>query len=379
MAVSAVGVGAWAVTDVMNDVQPGVALVGETPGQIIPDVNSIEGGINLLVIGSDSRAGQGDGYGDPKKETGVLNDVTMLLHVAEDHSNATIVSFPRDMRVPIPQCPRPEEDGGGFYSAMSSQPIHASLGYGGIACTAETVEQLTGLDIPFVGLVQFNGVVALSKALGGVDVCLAAPISDKHTDLDLPAGNVTLEGDLALQFLRTRYGVSDGSDLGRISNQQMFLSATVRELKEAGTLTDPVTLYSIAKVAAHNMDFSQNLRSLNTMVSIALTLKDIPNDKITFVQYPNHYGPDGEVYPTIQAAEVLMDAVKADKDLTITDGTGGSVPKDQKTIAPNTPETTNPSTASPGSSEAPDDSTVELPPGVYGQRADEVTCAAGNG
>lgn len=243
----------------------------------------------------------------------------------------------------------------------------------------ETGTKLAGLDIPFVGLVQFNGVVALSKALGGVDACLAAPISDKHTDLDLPAGNVTLEGDLALQFLRTRYGVSDGSDLGRISNQQMFLSATVRELKESGTLTDPVKLYSIAKVAAHNMDFSQNLRSLNTMVSIALTLKDIPNDKITFVQYPNHYGPDGEVYPTIQAAEVLMDAVKADKDLTITNGTGGSVPKDQKTTAPNTPETTNPSAAAPGSSEAPDDSTVKLPPRVYGQRADEVTCAAGNG
>ncbi|SEB44957.1 cell envelope-related function transcriptional attenuator common domain-containing protein [Paramicrobacterium humi] len=375
--VSVGGVAAWAVTDVVNTTSKGAVLAGETPGQAAPDINSIEGGVNLLLIGSDSRAGQGDGYGNPARETGNLNDVTMLLHVAEDHSNATVVSFPRDMFVPIPSCPRFNEDGEqvGSYPAMSRQKINTTLSYGGMACTVLAVEDLTGLDIPFAAEVQFNGVIALSNAIGGVEVCLAKSIKDSKTDLDLPAGNVSLKGKDALQFLRTRHGVSDGSDLGRISNQQLFLSALVRELKSAETLTDPVKLYSIAKVAATNMQFSQSLNNINTMVSIGMTLADIPTDKITFVQYPNYY-VDGGVSPLTTDANTLFDAIKQDKNLSVTGGTGGSIPQDGESTAP---PTTPPATDSPDSTTPPEDGTVELPDSIHGQNASLETCADGNG
>ncbi|GAB2526700.1 LCP family protein [Paramicrobacterium agarici] len=380
--VSATAVVAWAITDVVQTVPEGVTLAGETPGQPIPDINSIEGGANVLVIGSDSREGQGDGYG--QHETAKLNDVTMLLHIAEDHSNATVVSFPRDMYVPIPSCPKVDDEGnptGEYHYAMSRQKINTSLSYGGMACTVLTVEELTGIDIQYATMVQFNGVIALSNAIGGVEVCLAQSIKDPKTDLDLPAGNVSLKGKDALQFLRTRHGVSDGSDLGRISNQQLFLSALVRDLKSAETLTDPVKLYSIAKVAATNMTFSKSLNNINTMVGLARSLADIPTDKITFVQYPNYYEGDG-VAPLTSDAETLMDAIKADKNLSVTGGTGGSIPKDGETDGGTTEppaSTAPPETESPDSTKAPQDDTVELPDSIHGQNASQVTCADGNG
>lgn len=380
--VSAGAVGAWAINDIVQTVPEGVTLAGETPGQAIPDINSIEGGANLLLIGSDSRQGQGDGYGDPDKETSTLNDVTMLLHIAEDHSNATVVSFPRDMYVPIPSCEKVDDDGkptGEFYPAMSRQKINTSLSYGGMACTVQTVSELTGLEIQYAAMVQFNGVIALSNAIGGVEVCLADSIKDPKTDLDLPAGQVSLKGKDALQFLRTRHGVSDGSDLGRISNQQMFLSSLVRELKSAETLTDPVKLYSIAKVAATNMTFSNSLNNINTMVSLAMALSDIPTDKITFVQYPNYYQGDG-VSPLTTDAETLMDAIKADKNLSVTGGTGGSIVKGEEgDSGESTEPTTPPETEAPDSTAPPEDDTVELPDSIHGQNASLETCADGNG
>ncbi|MET0844049.1 MAG: LCP family protein, partial [Mycetocola sp.] len=281
--VSGSAIAAYAVWDIASSVAPPVTLANETPGVSAPDIDAIEGGVNLLLVGSDSRQGQDAIFGDASKETAVLNDVTMLLHISEDHSSATVVSFPRDMFVPIPACPK--EDGG-TYDSMTAQKINTTLSYGGLACTVLTVEKLTGLSIPFAAEVQFDGVIELSTAVGGVDVCVAEPIADDYTQTYLDAGTHTLEGMAALQFLRTRHGVGDGSDLGRISNQQVFLSSLVRTLKSSETLTNPSKLFGIAKAAASNMTLSTSLSNINTMVSIAMAMKDIPLEQVVFAQYP---------------------------------------------------------------------------------------------
>jgi anionic cell wall polymer biosynthesis LytR-Cps2A-Psr (LCP) family protein len=101
-----------------------------------PNIGSYPGGYNFLIVGSDTREGQG-GIGGVNE--GELNDVTMLLHVSEDHTSAVAVSIPRDMVVSIPECPDGE---GGTYSAMAAQPINVTLSYGGLACTVLTVEEL---------------------------------------------------------------------------------------------------------------------------------------------------------------------------------------------------------------------------------------------
>ncbi|MCU1419491.1 LCP family protein [Mycetocola sp.] len=380
--VSGSAIAAYAVWDIASSVAPPVALANETPGASAPDIDAIEGGVNLLLVGSDSRQGQDAVFGDVAKETAVLNDVTMLLHISEDHSSATVVSFPRDMFVPIPSCPK--EDGG-TYGAMAAQKINTTLSYGGLACTVLTVEKLTGLSIPFAAEVQFNGVIELSNAVGGVDVCVAEPIEDDYTQTYLDAGTHTLQGMDALQFLRTRHGVGDGSDLGRISNQQVFLSSLVRTLKSSETLTDPSKLFGIAKAAASNMTLSTSLSNINTMVSIAMALKDIPLDQVVFAQYPTEYGDingyEG-VLPLKGPAEELFDALAADEPLSLSGETGpGSVIDPnapvKETPAPTPPTTPAPNGTTPPTAEASEPGVV-LDKSVQGQTAGDYTCSKGN-
>ncbi|WP_166998906.1 LCP family protein [Paramicrobacterium fandaimingii] len=388
LALTVVGVAAWGVADVFGRLdRGGVSLPGNS-GQPIPDVNAIEGGFNLLLVGSDSREGQGDGFGDPKQLTGQLNDVTILVHISEDHSNATAISIPRDTFVDVPACPYPQDEDGtvpeGEQPPAGIQKVNRTLKHGGLGCTAATVQELTGLTVHYAGAIQFNGVTAMANAIGGVEVCLSEPIVDPKTNLDLPAGDVTLKGETALQFLRTRYGVGDGSDLGRISNQQVYMSALMRKILSGETLSNPVKLYKLANVAADNMTLSTELSNANTMVSIALALKGMPTENITFVKYPTGSGmlngQEGEI-PVEADAAALLDAVKADRSLSITGGTGeyGAVPKDGDSTEPpaDDGETTPPEddATAPPSADGP----VELPDSVKGQTAADETCSNGNG
>jgi LCP family protein required for cell wall assembly len=373
--VAGVSVGAITVNQLQSNIKT-VHLVGETQGPP-PALGSYEGGFNILIVGSDTRAGQG-GIGGV--DGGVLNDVTMLVHVSQDQTNAVAVSFPRDMVVPIPPCPR--EDGKGNYSGMSAMPINNTLAYGGLACTVVTVKALTGLDIPFAALITFDGVIQMSDAVGGVPVCVNGPMHDEYTGINLPAaGTYTLSGLEALEFLRSRHGVGDGSDLGRISSQQVYLSSLVRTVKSNDTLTNFGKLYGIAQAATTSMTLSDSLKNLNTMVSLALVLKKIPTSQITFVQYPSTTGVGGvyagKVAPLAAPAAALFQKIKDDQPFSLDSGTGrGSV------ADPNAPTATAtaPATASPSASATagPASSAAPVIPGVLGQTAAQYTCSKVN-
>jgi len=380
LGVSTAGVAAYAVLDVSGTAaaNKAVTLVDEKGNAVVPKVGAMDGAFNVLLAGSDSGGGNA-AYGDRGEE---LNDVTMVLHVSSDHKNATVISFPRDMFVAIPSCPDPK---GGSFDAMSRQKINSSLSYGGLACTVLTVEKLTGLDIPYAGVIEFDGVIEMSNAVGGVPVCVAGDINDPYTGLDVKAGDNTLEGSQALAFLRTRHGVGDGSDLGRISNQQVFLSSLVRTIKSADTLTNPLKVYGLAKAVVGNMKLSDSLQNVTTIASMAVALKDIDVSKVVFVQYPNHY-VDGGVAPTVDAADTLMSALKNDQPVTLTGDTGlGSEAAaggaaTQAPAAPTDPATQAPADGSTGgtsggSTDAGAGGSVTLPSDVHGQTAAEVTCS----
>ena len=233
--VSGASVGAIAFNSIYSK-RTVVALVGETEGPP-PQIGAIEGGFNILIVGSDTRGGQYGIGGDVADDSSVLNDVNILLHVSQDQTNAVAISFPRDMVVGIPECPW--DDGSGDTKGYSTEPINVALYYGGLPCVVLTVEELTGLPIQFAGMITFDGVVDMSDAIGGVDVCITAPMYDPYTGIDLPtAGTWKLSGFNALAFLRSRHGVGDGSDLTRISSQQVYLSSLVRTLKSQDTLGD---------------------------------------------------------------------------------------------------------------------------------------------
>lgn len=391
VALSGVATVAYAVWGLVQNVQ--TVDLGETNDvdAVEAGSQSIDGALTVLLVGSDSR--QGQEYDDG--EEGELNDVTLMLHVAEDHKSATVVSFPRDLMIPIPSCPGPNGEEN-YYSAMSEQQLNSTLSYGGLPCTVRTIEALTDMEIPYGGLVTFDGVIGMSNAIGGVDVCLAQPIVDPATDLDLPAGDNTLVGMEALQFLRTRHGVGDGGDTSRISNQQVFMSALVRKLKSAETLSDPVKVYGLAKAAVENMTLSSNMASVQFMQQVAATVQDIDLERINFVQYPTFSHPyeEGRLTPDYASAEVLFDVLEQGESFTVqSTGQGANAGSAAESgdagdagADGGTGETTEPADGAEDADAGADGADSEadaggsgtlLPENITGQAADNVTCSAG--
>ena len=342
----------------------------------VPDVGAIEGGVNLLIVGSDSREGQGDGFGDPDEETAVLNDVTMLMHISEDHSNASVVSFPRDMLVDVPACTDPEDPTGTLVRAVRREDQHGALSTAA-CCVVKTVEQLTGVTIPFAGIVQFLGVAGLSEAVGGVEVCVAEPIEDEHTDLYLPAGIHTLRASRPCSSCALAMASVTAAISARISNQQVFLSSLARTLQSNGTLGDPVKLYSIAKAALATWS-SPTLMDPTRMISIAKALKDTDLDKIAFIQYPTAYTEDGGAVVPTESADYssTRTAERPARDLRPAQPTRPSSRRgDPNARRPQRSRPRSPPTEDPETAPAP---TVEaLPSDVTGQTAAETRCSAG--
>ena len=300
--VSGAAIGAVMVNSLTTEIR---TVTFGTPGAApIPEIGAIEGGFNILIVGSDTRLGQDGIGGSFEDESANLNDVNILMHVSQDQTNAVVISFPRDMVVDIPECPA--EDGS--VKGFTTQPLNEALSAGGLNCVAMTITQLTGLPVQFAGTIDFTGVINMGDAIGGVPVCVDGPIHDDNTGLVIDqAGTYTLLGLDALAFLRTREHVGDGSDLTRISSQQVYLSSLVRTLKSQGTLGDLPKVYNLAKAALQSLQLSPSLASIDTMASIALALKDIPLENVAFVQYPGFTDGEGEYYGKVQPNRELGD------------------------------------------------------------------------
>lgn len=330
----------------------------------LPQIGAIPGGFNILIVGSDTREGQGGIGGTVEDDSGNLNDVNILLHVSQDQTNAVAISFPRDLVVDIPDC----VDENGDTKGWSTEPINVALFYGGLGCAVYTVENLTGLDIQFAGEITFYGVINMSDAIGGVDVCVDGPVIDEYTGLVLPqAGTYTLQGIDALAFLRSRHAVGDGSDLTRISSQQVFLSSLVRKLQSESTLRDVGKLVKLANAAAQNLQLSTSMASIDTMVSMALALKDIPPENVTFVSYPVVGYDERRVAPDWGTAQILFDYIRADQPF----GLEQAGDDRGSYLDPNAPPpTTDPSATPPPAK--------PIIPGLNGQTAADHTCSISN-
>jgi LCP family protein required for cell wall assembly len=380
VAVSTSSIGAIVVASLASNIDT-VTIGADEVETAVPSIGAYEGGFNILIIGSD----QCEQEGGCEDREATLNDVNMLLHVSEDQTNAVAVSIPRDLVVPVPSC---TDSNGNTTPSSSGRPMNETLAIGGIPCTVLTVEKLTGLTVNFAGLITFNGVINMGDAIGGVPVCVSGPIDDKYSGFSVPeAGTYELAGQQALQFLRTRHGVGDGSDLTRISSQQVYLSSLVRTLQSAGTLGDPVKVYRLADAATQAMTLSKNFAQLDTLASIAFALKNIDPSRVTFVQYPGVVGVggmyEGKVAPVKAKADELFSLIESDTPFTLPatdtdDGYAhGSAADPNAPVATATPDptaTADPNaTADPGATAAPE---IELD--ITGQTAADYTCSVAN-
>jgi LCP family protein required for cell wall assembly len=378
VALSAGSIAGIAVWQTIASIKPGIHLAHiRGTNEPVPQVGAISGAVNLLLAGTDTRTDQ-SGFEDKADLAGSSgagnNDVTMVLHISADHQHATVVSIPRDLLVSIPACPRTN---GSVTPPATLAMFNTTLSRGGLACTVLATEKLTGLDIQYAAEISFDGVIEMSNAVGGVDVCLATNLTDKYVGLNLPAGEQTLEGAQALAFLRSRHGVGDGSDLSRISDQQLFMSSLVRKLTSAGVLSNPLTLYSLANAAVKNMQLSDTLTAPTTMVAIALALKNISLSNVVFVEYPtkSNAAYPGRVVPEQPADSILNTALDNDRPIQLSGKLGRATvagPATGATSAPGSTATPTP-TATSGSADVP----VALPADVTGQTAAQQTCAEG--
>lgn len=241
----------------------------------------VKGAQNILLIGSDSRSGDGNArYG---RDSGTArSDTTILLHLAAGRRTATAVSLPRDLMVDVPACLG--RDG------TRSEPVFAMLNHafqqGGSACTIRTVEKLTNIRVDHHMVVDFHGFKDMVDAVDGVDVCLDEPIDDKAAKLRLPAGRVTLNGEEALGYVRARKSLGNGSDTGRMDRQQRFLGALVNKVQSNDVLLNPVKLYPVLDAATSSLTTDPALASLRGLYELVRGLRHIPTERVQFLTVP---------------------------------------------------------------------------------------------
>ncbi|WP_225840415.1 LCP family protein [Streptomyces sp. NK08204] len=269
---------------------------------------------NILLIGSDTRAGDGNGrYGrDLGSER---SDTTILLHLAADRRSATAVSLPRDLMVHIPGCRRAD--------GSRSEPVFAlfnrAFEVGGTACTIRTVEKLTGIRIDHHVVVDFSGFTAMVDAVDGVQVCLKEPIDDKAARLKLPAGKVELDGEQALGYVRARKSLGDGSDTERMQRQQRFLAALVSKVQSSDVLLNPVELYPVLDAATSSLTTDPELASLRGLYQLVRGLRGIPTEHVQFLTVPREsYVYDSNRDQLVEPeAERLFARLRADEPVAV--------------------------------------------------------------
>ncbi|MYW21116.1 LytR family transcriptional regulator [Streptomyces sp. SID2955] len=278
---------------------------------------------NILLIGSDTRAGDGNGkYG---KDLGTeRSDTTILLHLAADRGSATAVSLPRDLMVDVPSCL--QEDG------RRSDPVFAMFNHafqvGGSACTIRTVEKLTGIRVDHHMVVDFSGFKEMVDAVDGVEVCLKEPVDDKAAKLRLPAGRVTLDGEQALGYVRARKSLGNGSDTDRMGRQQRFLGALVNKVQSNDVLLNPVKLYPLLDAATSALTTDPELASLRGLYQLVRGLRDIPTEQVRFLTVPResyvyNANRDQLVEPE---AEKLFARLRADRPVAVRPENSQNVP-----------------------------------------------------
>ncbi|MGP2437182.1 LCP family protein [Streptomyces sp. JW3] len=280
------------------------------------------GSENILVLGSDTRAGGNDKLGGGTDDGTARSDTAMVVHVYEGHKKAGVVSIPRDTLVERPEC---TDTDGQTHDAAADVMFNSAYSTGGAACAVKTVESMSGLRMDHYLEVDFSGFQQLIDDLGGVEITTTQDISDPDSHLDLKAGTHTLDGEQALGLVRTRHGVGDGSDLGRIQLQQAFIKALVNRVKDIGVLTNPKKLVDLADTATKTVTTDSDLGSVNKLVSFASGLKGITPAHMNMVTMPVQYDPANANRVLVEEtkAQQVWDALKADKTIprTATEGT----------------------------------------------------------
>lgn len=242
-----------------------------------------DGARDILLVGMDSRT---DAQGNPLSEEmlaklhagfadGELNtDTLIFVRIPEDGDQALAISLPRDSYVPIPGHGTHKINSAYARSKLAAQQRLQAEGVQdpqelekrsdqeGARTLIATVEQLTGVAIDNYASINLLGFHDITKAIGGVEVCLNQPVNDPYSGAQFDAGRQTISGAEALAFVRQRHGLPNG-DLDRVIRQQVFLAGLANKVLSAGTLTDPGKLNSLVDAIQKAVVVDQDWDILN--------------------------------------------------------------------------------------------------------------------
>ena len=276
--------------------------------------------VNILVLGTDSRAGVNAAIGGA--DTGQRSDTAIVVHISADRSRVELVSIPRDSLVKIPVCKATNgKTSRALTSAMFNSAFATGWDMGGdmtsaAACAINTVQVNTGVPIDHFAVVDFAGFQAMVNAIGGVPICIPKPLHDTYSGLNLPAGQQVLNGQQALQLARARHGnIGDGGDLDRIGNQQRLIQAMVNEVLSKKVLTNVPNLVSFLSAATSSLTTDPGLQ-LQNLTGLAYNLRGINRSNILFMTIPTGPAPtDPNRLVWTSAATAIWTNMAADKPI----------------------------------------------------------------
>lgn len=268
--------------------------------------------LNILVIGSDSRAGEGNDI-DGEDTAGRRSDVTILVHVSGDRKEVYGVSLPRDALVSRPDCTGPD---GETVPGADLEMFNSAFGVGGEACMVKMVGELTGVYIDHYVSVDFNGFTKMVDAIDGVTVCIPEDVDDPKTGISFEAGTQVLDGEQSLAYVRERSQLSANSDIGRMKRQQAFVASMINKVVSAGTLTRPYRVYRFVEAVAESIVVDPELAALDELAGLARQFRKTDLDDIEFITVPfMAYEPDPNRLVWAPEAEELWRRIIADKPL----------------------------------------------------------------
>jgi LCP family protein required for cell wall assembly len=365
-ALAATGV-AWLTVDrfkASTNITTALAEVRAEPNQPPAD----DGADDILLVGDDSRT---DARGVPLStseltqlrtqfDAGVNTDTIMLLRLPHNGGRPYAVSIPRDTYVAIPGYRTDKINSAyGVTKARVDEQLTAAgqhdratrdreSSVAGQKALIETVQDLTGVHIDHYVEVNLYGFYLLSKAIGGVEVCLRHATSDPDSGSNFRAGAQLVSGANALSFVRQRKNLP-GGDLDRIVRQQVFLASAARKVLSAGTLTSPTALSGLLNAMQRSLVTDPDL-DLTTLVQQFQSLTDGGMEFLTIpVVNSNARSPSGQSIVSVDVGQVhrFMAALTGSAPAATTTP---APPKPAPTTATSTTATSTPATSTPATS-----------------------------
>lgn len=294
----------------------------DTDSTDIVDPGGQTGDETYLIVGTDTRAGAAGavGAGTVEDAEGARSDTVMLVHIPADRSRVVAVSFPRDLDVERPECEGWDNDTGTYtdetYPAADGDKLNATYALGGPKCLVKVIQKISGVKIRhFVGM-DFAGFESMVNEVGGVNVCVPQPLIDGELGTVLPtAGNQTLDGRKALDYVRARHVEAEGNgDYGRIKRQQLFLSALLREAMSSRVLFDPGKLNGFINAFTRST-FVENIDT-RSLLTLGQSLRNVDAGAVTFITVPTSGTNDwGNEIPRLDDIKDIFQAIIDDEPL----------------------------------------------------------------